>query len=32
MIDFYLELLNASPEAQKIVGRFNRDWSMAANH
>jgi uncharacterized protein len=30
MIDFYVELLNASPEAQKLVDRFNRDWYMAA--
>lgn len=32
MIDFYLELLDASPEAQGIVDRFNRDWNMAPEH
>jgi uncharacterized protein len=32
MIDFYLELLNASPEVQRIVDRFNRDWNMAPDH
>jgi uncharacterized protein len=30
MIDFYLELLNASPQAQRIVNRFNRDWNRGA--
>ena len=30
MIDFYLELLNASPQAQRVVKRFNRDWNRAA--
>ena len=32
MIDFYLELLKASPEAQRIVDRFNREWNMAPDH
>ena len=30
MIDFYLDLLRTSPQAQKIIGRFNRDWSTMA--
>jgi uncharacterized protein len=29
MIDFYVELLNASPEAQRIIDQFNQDWEMA---
>ena len=29
MIDFYLELLDASPEAQRIVNRFNVHWNRA---
>jgi len=30
MIDFYLDLLRTSPQAQKVISRFNRDWSTMA--
>jgi uncharacterized protein len=30
MIDFYLQLLDASPQAQRIVDRFNREWTEAS--
>jgi uncharacterized protein len=29
MIDFYVELLNSSPETQRILDQFNKDWQMA---
>jgi hypothetical protein len=29
MIDFYLDLLNASPNTQRLVDRFNVDWNRA---
>jgi len=28
MIEFYLDLLRASPQARRLANRFNRDWNL----